>query len=278
MAIDRSIFNGYRDDDGSGTFGSLWNKSAIQSIILDPADAAYANKYDTWTTDGATGVLNVWAPTLAGHTVVVWNGAADLTIHGLAGGVAGQRVTIKNFGQGIIFVAFYSNAAPAGQKLHNYVSSAPTPIAVSGSAMYVYDGATWVLVAHEQGAWITPPYSAAHYGAGGANWNVTAAGREVHKYCLRGRTLHALFGLNSTSVDGGTPAQLYLFSSGFGGYSFPHVTWSLQPIGRLDQGGAVPGSFVQVIAPTVIVISRGDLGVIVGYPIHVWAGFSFEVA
>lgn len=41
-AINRAPFNALVDDDGSGTKGSPWNKSAIQSVILDPVDAALA--------------------------------------------------------------------------------------------------------------------------------------------------------------------------------------------------------------------------------------------
>jgi hypothetical protein len=40
MAIDRTAFNALVDDDGSGTTGSVWNKAAIDSVLLDPMDAA----------------------------------------------------------------------------------------------------------------------------------------------------------------------------------------------------------------------------------------------
>ena len=39
MAINRGPFNALIDDDGSGTTGSVWNKAAIQGVILDPVDA-----------------------------------------------------------------------------------------------------------------------------------------------------------------------------------------------------------------------------------------------
>jgi len=42
MAINRGPFNALVDDDGSGTTGTLWNKSAIASTILDPVDVALA--------------------------------------------------------------------------------------------------------------------------------------------------------------------------------------------------------------------------------------------
>ena len=39
MAINRGPFNALIDDDGSGMTGSVWNKAAIQSVLLDPIDA-----------------------------------------------------------------------------------------------------------------------------------------------------------------------------------------------------------------------------------------------
>lgn len=36
MAIDRTNFNALIDDDGSGTKGSVWNKSAIDQVVLTP--------------------------------------------------------------------------------------------------------------------------------------------------------------------------------------------------------------------------------------------------
>jgi hypothetical protein len=42
MPIDRAPFNALVDDDGSNLVGSVWNKAAIASVILDPTDVALA--------------------------------------------------------------------------------------------------------------------------------------------------------------------------------------------------------------------------------------------
>jgi hypothetical protein len=42
MAINRAPFNALVDDDGTNTVGSVWNKTQIKNVILDPADVAYA--------------------------------------------------------------------------------------------------------------------------------------------------------------------------------------------------------------------------------------------
>ena len=39
MPINRAPFNALIDDDGSGTIGTVWNKAAIQGVVLDPIDA-----------------------------------------------------------------------------------------------------------------------------------------------------------------------------------------------------------------------------------------------
>jgi len=47
MAIDRAPWNALTDDDGSNLVGSLWNKAAIKTVLLDPIDVMYAAQ--TWT-------------------------------------------------------------------------------------------------------------------------------------------------------------------------------------------------------------------------------------
>lgn len=59
MAIDRGPWNALIDDDGSNLVGSIWNKAAIKTVILDPADAAIlaasVPTYGTWTPIDASG-------------------------------------------------------------------------------------------------------------------------------------------------------------------------------------------------------------------------------
>ena len=42
MAINRTPFNLLQDDDGSNTTGTIWNKTQIKDVILDPVDAVIA--------------------------------------------------------------------------------------------------------------------------------------------------------------------------------------------------------------------------------------------
>jgi len=79
MAINRAPFNALVDDNGTGLTGSIWNKAAIQGVILDPADVAYgpAPIYGNWTPVDASGaglVLNIQAAMYAklGRVMNVW--------------------------------------------------------------------------------------------------------------------------------------------------------------------------------------------------------------
>jgi len=42
MPINRAPFNALVDDDGSNLHGTIWGKTQIKDVVLDPADAAYA--------------------------------------------------------------------------------------------------------------------------------------------------------------------------------------------------------------------------------------------
>jgi hypothetical protein len=56
MPINRAPFNALVDDNGTGLTGSIWNKAAIASVILDPADAAYVSPtLGTFTISDASG-------------------------------------------------------------------------------------------------------------------------------------------------------------------------------------------------------------------------------
>lgn len=70
--INRTPFNALIDDDGSGLVGSVWNKDKIKTVILDPADAAYA---------GAGSVIE----TLGAWTVVDTSGQGLTVVNNLAG-------------------------------------------------------------------------------------------------------------------------------------------------------------------------------------------------
>jgi hypothetical protein len=48
MAIDRGPWNALVDDDGSNLIGSIWNKTAIKTVLLDPIDGLVGSP-TAWT-------------------------------------------------------------------------------------------------------------------------------------------------------------------------------------------------------------------------------------
>lgn len=65
MAINRTPFNALVDDDGTNTVGSVWNKTQIKNVLLDPIDADLLLKA-TLASPALTGVPT--APTAAPGT------------------------------------------------------------------------------------------------------------------------------------------------------------------------------------------------------------------
>jgi len=208
MAINRGPFNALVDDDGSNTVGSIWNKAAIAGVLLDPTDAALLATVVPRTD---TGTVTDWAPGLSGTTLIQWSGVSNLAVNTLAGGVRGQTVIFKNIGGAVASFAHMSGAGLATNRFYNLAKSAATPVAPDGWATWVHDGNLWNLIDHEQGAWITPAYSAANFTAlAPMTWTVDAADVTAYTYRLSGRTLSVVWFLDTTTVGGTGTSQLRL--------------------------------------------------------------------
>lgn len=225
MPIDRTAFNALVDDDGTGTLGTVWNKAQIQGVLLDPIDASITRdggvfKYMSRTD---TGVVNNWAPGagLIGHTYIEWGGTADLTITGLVGTVSGQLVTIKHSGAtaaAIIHLAHNDGRSVVASRLYNVASSAPTRIAAFGSATYLFNGFGWVMVAHEQGRFITPPLVAGNFVASpSGTWTISGSST-LGKYRLSGKQLTCQFFVYGSTTSG-APGNLQILAAAYGGYT-----------------------------------------------------------
>lgn len=138
------------------------------------------------------------------------NNATSLTINGLVAGVSGQRVTIYSVGAAEVFFGHQSGGSSAANQLSLFATSGLTPLATGkGSATFEYDAtaAKWRLVAHEQGAFITPTFNAGNYtGTGSQTWTLDAADRDIFRYYLQGTRLHISVSILNSSV-GGTPSN-----------------------------------------------------------------------
>jgi hypothetical protein len=170
-----------------------------------------------------TGTVNNWVPTgmvAGGNAMILWGGASNLTVTGIAGGVQGQIITIKNRGGGTLLISFPFNSSGSapGNRLINMVSSASTPIAIDGFVQFIYLSSAWYLLAHEQGGWITPPFNAADYNASAPmTWTVAAGHIVAAKYRLTGRTLE--WGLDIRGATLGGSGSSFFHRAHFGGFS-----------------------------------------------------------
>lgn len=142
-------------------------------------------------------------------TILRCNNATALTITGFTGGAAGRVLIVESVGAGTVEFDHQTGSTAANQ-LINFVTVGNTPLAAgTGRAVFVYDGTTsrWRLVAHEQGAWITPTFAAGDYTASSGNWTVDSGDVTTFKYKLVGSVLHVNFNVVSTDVSA-TPTGL----------------------------------------------------------------------
>lgn len=214
MPLDRTAYNALVDDTGAGD-GTVWAKTPIKNVILDPVDAALAPLESLAIASPQTITLtgnqnDVAVP--ANCRMLRCNNATLLTITGIAAGTPGQFLAIHAVG--VAHVALTPQAAgtasAAANRLINTVTIGVTMLAAgTGVALYQYDGTLtrWKLVHHEQGAPIDVPYNAADFTASSGSWTVDAGDLLAYNYYLQGRTLFVHLYCATTSVTG-TPNTL----------------------------------------------------------------------
>ena len=181
------------------------NGSVLISTALGAAPI-WGQAFQVGTTSN-TGALNDYSglAVSGGCSFTELTGAAP-AFTGFSGGVAGNIAILKNTGTGVATFAHNSGASSVGNKLFNIAITAPTPVAAGGFIAYQYDGTQWQLIGHEQGMWITPPFSSGNFtGSGSMTWTVGAGNVGTYSYKLTGTTLTVVLSLGSTSV-GGVPS------------------------------------------------------------------------
>jgi len=216
MPVDRTWFNSLVDDDGSNTVGTLWNKAAVDGL-LDSVDAELVDTVPALRTD--IGTVHNWAPGLQGHTTTRWAAAGDLQVTGLAGGVAGQQWVFCNTGSTIAYFAHLNSGSVTANQLRNLVTSAATPVAPGGWVAYLYDGTAWLMIAHQQGAWITPAFSAADFtGSGSMAWTVEAGDVVAMRFVVAGRSLTVAWYIGGTTLSGTASSSINISNGQWGGF------------------------------------------------------------
>ena len=235
---------------------SAWNDghaftggAAGEILTRDPTDASYGAKWGPppstkITTITYTGLVTPYIdlPVGAGMLIEVnCANPATITIHGIsvpADLLPGARVTIRARSTGDVLLASLSGSAPANGQLLNWFVTGPTPLSggnlldgtthgggTGGAATYVFDGARWRIVAHEQGRPMAVPYNAANF----VGFTVPAGTVTAHAYYIHGTDAHVLIALVSCVVATPTAAPAvagfpFLFATGAHNIPMPAVT------------------------------------------------------
>ena len=205
---------------------------------LKLATSATTSPALTVITSTSTGTQNDWAPGIVNHTLIKWSGASDMTVTGLASGVAGQSVIFKNTGTSIATFSHDSGSSVAANQLQNMATSAGTPVAATGYIIYIHDGTDWKMFDHEQGTWITPAFAAGDYtGSGSLTWTVAAGDVSMQMYRLQGKTLSIRSAILTTSTGGTAAVSLQVANGAWGGFAIAGGNAHFHPHLLINAGG-----------------------------------------
>lgn len=244
----------------SGTaiaFGAV-NLASSNAVTGNLAVANLGNGTTTMLTSSVTGTNNNYAPGVLGDSLISWSGASDATFTGVAGGVSGAMLTIKNTGSANLFLAYQSGSSTAGNRFLNMATSASTPIGPKGCATFVYD-AQWVLVSHDQGSAITATFSATDYvGNASMTWTVASGDRSTLSYLLKGKVLQVVITLATTTIGGTLSNFVKVLNGQWGG--FTSVGQTLMPQAYMIDNGVTTSGVIEVPASqTYIMLYRQDV-------------------
>lgn len=218
---------------------SVATQDNIQATQVSPGGSAAS----TTTLIGNQVALPI--PSGLGNLTVYCNNPTLLTVQGIAPGIDGQQLTLISKGAGQVNLAPLSGSASAANQLINFVAFGNTPMAAGrGVAILVYDGvsAKWRLVAHEQGAWIAPAFSAGDWTATGGAWTVGAGSVGANSYYIRGSSMIFNVTVTSSSVVSTPTVLLHTM------YGFKAAGTEQTPCLVNDNGGGWVSGFANTVS------------------------------
>jgi hypothetical protein len=214
---------------------------------------------------GIVGAQNNFALTASptpGLTILRMNNPSAVTFSGFTPGIDGQRLIVESVGAGQVNLIHESALSTAAWRLFNFAVSGPTSLAPSvGRAEFMYDTSAqrWVLISHEQGAWISPAFSAVNFTASASMvWTVDAGDLATCRYFLRGRTLQLQVKALTTSISGSVSTGLFLSNGAYGGFTSALAAVKMPGAMVNDNaGGVLAGAYVDVSGnSTFVTISK----------------------
>jgi hypothetical protein len=189
--------------------------------IEAPLDGAIIKSQDNITPYATEGGRTLTLPfpgehvalDVTGVNLILYSGAGDLIIRGMAGGIHGQTILIRNVTPtSVVWLYNDDPAAPVGSKFANLIANGPMPlVGYRSSTSYTYiNGSGWWMNTYEMGAALTPPFDGANYRSRpdpALNWIVQPGNVSQETFFLSGRELTYTFGISGTAVNN-TPANL----------------------------------------------------------------------
>jgi len=154
MAINRAPWTALVDDDGSNLVGSVWNKAAIKTVLLDPIDAMPPPVLTTLRYGPsvvfpmAAGAYNALRPP-AGDQSVLWQlqPAGTVTINGiLAEADQAQHFLFNQSGQICTIVNQSASAAAGNQIICPGLTNYTIPVYGVVPVIYVAALPVWLVV------------------------------------------------------------------------------------------------------------------------------------
>lgn len=180
------------------------------SLVVGALNAGWSNPLPVVQTITLTGAQDNVVLT-AGATILRCNNATLVTISGFVAGYDGQIIQVESIGAGQVDL-LHQQTSTAANRLINFATVGITSLAAgSGTAVFQYDLTTarWRLVAHEQGAWISPGFATGLFVSNAGTWTVDVPGDVVTlAFYLKGRALTVAWFLNTTSTGGGVGSDL----------------------------------------------------------------------
>jgi hypothetical protein len=262
--------------------GSMTPTATISGTPTVGALAAFASGTGLTSAAASTEVINVTAggvftlsPTASVHYLSS-AAQAPITVSWTAvSPQLGDRVIVT---QGYPPVVSVAND-PSGAKVYNCATSAPTPLSANGSAEWMWNGVGWVMQRHEQGAWITAPFSAAAFVATSPlTWTVAAGNITRCAYRLRGQEITLSMYLMNTILGGSAANYVAVRNPMYGG--FTAVGYDTAPVSYLlDTGVAMtapPLIYSDASTPDRVFIEALSRPFAVG-GCHVYGQLTFEV-
>lgn len=231
-------------------------------LIVPPTNQIITPASFTFTTTGNIDDLD-----FANAPLIRANNASDATIRGLKAGYDGQRVTIVSVGAGNLYTANQNANSSATNRLINFATSSNTPLAAGvGSCFYQYDVTTgrWRLVAHEQGAWITPTFAAGDFGTNGSamTWTVDAADRSGMGYRLSGKTLQVYMEVTTSSIGGVPSGLLSIANTQYGSFVWAAASPNVSaPVIISDNGIYFSGRWTYAAGASQVLGQKSDASV-----------------